>query len=189
MTKMIHMALIFFKKINYNFKTCPINLNYKYDICKESYEKFEVFVSYKDNKEYIAYYDHDFNLYIYSLIDNRIIKVIKSKHPFQTIILKYYFNQKDKREYLIGAEDCIYENDINYSYLVIWDIIDNYNIKLRLKTEAMRDIALVFPLNTNNNYIVIASRMQENYNGNIKIFSFDANLLKPYITELMIVIF
>ena len=54
MTKMIHMALIFFKKINYNFKTCPINLNYKYDICKESYEKFEVFVSYKDNKEYIA---------------------------------------------------------------------------------------------------------------------------------------
>ena len=168
----------FFKKINYNFKTCPINLNYKYDICKESYQQFEVFVSYKDNKEYIAYYDYDFNLYIYSLIDNRIIKVIKSKQPSQRIVLKYYFDQKDKKEYLIGAEDSKCENGIDYSYLVIWDIMDNYNIKLRLKSEAMIDAALVFPLNTNKNYIVIASIRQEGYSGSIKLFSLEGNFIK-----------
>ena len=111
-------------------------------------------------------------------MDNRIIKVIKSKHPFQIIILKYYFNQKDKKEYLIGAEDSKCENGIDYSYLVIWDILDNYNIKLRLKSEAMIDIALVFPLNTYENYIVIASKRQEDYSGSIKLFSLEGNFIK-----------
>ena len=74
-------------KIKYKFQKNP-NLKYKYDITdmNESYglnDIFEVFLSYKDNKEYIISPNkNNYNLDVYILFENKKVSSLDIKIKF-----------------------------------------------------------------------------------------------------------
>ena len=165
----------YINKINYKFEKDPNNLKYKIDITNMnessgSNDIFEVFISYKDNKEYIiSPNSQNYNLDIFSLLDNKKIKSL-SGHKALILTVRYFINNKDYNEYLISADD----NKI----VIIWDITNNYNIKYKINTEYENNddifsCLLVFPHNNNDNYIITS--IASNFNGNnkpaIKIYS------------------
>jgi len=146
----------YINKINYKFKSEPQNLKYKLDINVKNKSQgyndiFEVFISYKDNKEYLISrsIDNHNNLELLSLIDNKKILALKGHKNLITTV-RYFINNKDNNEYIVSADwDHI---------LIIWDITNNYNIKYRIKAYAFRfdkwSCLLVFPQNNDNNYII-----------------------------------
>ena len=98
-------------KINNNkiFEKDPNNLKYILDITNNNdgvygIDIFEVFKSYKDNKEYIISKNKDnYNLDIFILLDNKKIKSLNGHNNHITII-RYFINNKDYNEYLISAD-------------------------------------------------------------------------------------
>jgi len=169
-------------KINYKFEKDPNNLKYKYDITNTNCSNgindiFEVFISYKDYKEYIISPNNNNNLDIYSLMDN---KKIKSLNGHENVIntVRYFINNKDHNEYLISGDD-------NYKVFV-WDITNNYNIKYQINTKYDNNISsclLVFPHNNNNNYIITSTLSTSNDNDKsaTKIYSLDnGNFIKYF---------
>ena len=145
------------KKINYKFKKNP-NLKYKHDITDNNdfygrNDVFEVFISYKDNSEYIVSKNFDnFNLDIFKLIENKKILSLKGHNNHITTI-RYFINDKNKNEYLISA-------DFNY-YIIIWDITNNYNILHNFNSGYNGNIyscLLVFPYYSDNNYFITSTR-------------------------------
>ena len=112
-------------KINYEFISCPKNLKYKLDITSTNTsfgwnDMFEIFISYKDNKEYlVSPNSNNFNLDIFSLINNQKIESLKG-HNNKIRTIRYFINNKNKNEYLISAD--------NNKIVIIWDITNNYNI-------------------------------------------------------------
>ena len=150
----------YINKINYKFKGDPQNLKYKLDFNvlskSQGYnDAFEVFISYKDNKEYLVARntDNNNNLDVFTLFDNKKILSLKGHENLITTI-RYFINNKDNNEYLVSA-------DWNYK-VIVWDVSNNFNIKYKigdfwkLHTE-MWTLMLVFPHNNDNNYIVISS--------------------------------
>jgi len=132
-----------YNKMNNNnsnriFEKDPNNLKYILDITNtndyEGYNDiFEVFISYKDNKEYIISPNiNNYNLDIFTLLDNKLIKSLNG-HKNNITTIRYFINNKDYNEYLISA-------DFN-KIVIIWDITNNYNIK--------------YQINTNYNYEII----------------------------------
>ena len=117
-------------KVNHIFKKNP-NLKYKLTITDTNdslgcSDIFEVFISYKDNKEYLAspnFQNH--NLDIFTLIDNKKIKSLKG-HQNQITTVKYFINNKFYNEYLISGDKS--------SEIIVWDINKNYSIKKRIPT-------------------------------------------------------
>ena len=87
-------------KINYQFTKNPKNLEYKMDITNTNTnwgtsDIFEVFLLYKDNKEYIAspnYINNDIDIYL--LIDNK--KIISLEGHKNRITVIRYFIKEDK---------------------------------------------------------------------------------------------
>ena len=62
---------------------------------------FEIFISYKDNKEYLVSPNSiNFNLDIFSLINNQKIESLKG-HNNDIRTIRYFINNKNKNEYLI----------------------------------------------------------------------------------------
>ena len=126
----------YINKINYKFKKEP-NLKYKLDITNTNTEFgwndiFEIFISYKDNKEYlISPNNNNFNLYIFTLLNNKIILILKG-HKIDIITIRYFINKKNYNEYLISGDD----NNI----VIIWDITNYYNIKYQIDTKYEDDI-------------------------------------------------
>jgi len=151
-------------KINFKFEKDSNNLKYKYDITNTNddwgvNDMFEVFISYKDNKEYIISPNKDnFNLDIFTLLDNQKIKSL-NRHKNHITTVRYFINNKDYNEYLISAD---------YNYIVIiWDITNNYNIKYQINTTYNYPIfscLLVFPHNNNDNYIITSTWSTSNDN-------------------------
>ena len=153
-------------KINYKFEKDPNNLKYIQDITNTNTnvnyygcnDIFEVFISYKDNKEYIISKNINYNLDIFTLLDNQKIKSLNGhKNNIRTI--KYFINNKDYNEYLISA-------DANH-IVIIWDITNNYNIKYQINTKYNSDIyscLLAFPHNNNDNYIITSTWNTSNDN-------------------------
>ena len=143
-------------KINYKFKK-EANLKYKLDITNTNYsyglnDIFEIFISYKDNKEYlISSNKNNFNLDIFTLLNNTIILSLKGhKNIIGTI--RYFINKKNYNEYLISADD----NKI----VIIWDITNNYNIKYQIDTKYggyIYSCLLLFPHNIDDNYIITST--------------------------------
>ena len=166
----------YINKINYKFKKCP-NLKYKLDITDENdlygrNDLFEVFVSYKDNKEYIVsknFFNH--NLDVFNLVENKKILSLKG-HDNNITTIRYFINDKNKNEYLISA-------DFNY-YIIIWDISNNYDIKYKFYSGYQGNIyscLLVFPYKRNNNNYFITSTRAKIYNNHedqyTKLYSLD----------------
>ena len=143
-------------KINYKFKKEP-NLKYKLDITNTNTQWgwndiFEIFISYKDNKEYlISPNKNNFNLDIFILLNNnKILSLLGHNNNIRTV--RYFINKKDNNEYLISGD----ENKI----VIIWDITNNYKIKYRIDTNYSNDIyscLLIFPHNNDENYIITST--------------------------------
>ena len=155
-------------KINYKFAKNP-HFNYKYDITdsNDNYgmnDIFEVFTSYKDNKEYIASPNWNNNIDIFSLLEEK--KILSTEgHAKRITTIRYFKNDKDNNEYLISADKS--------KLVFIWDITDNYKIKYKINTNYKKDIyscLLIFPHNNEENYI-IASTYCDNNESSTKIYS------------------
>ena len=115
---------------------------------------FEIFISYKDNKEYLVSPNtNNYKLDIYNLINNQLITSL-SGHKNHIWTIRYFINNKNKNEYLISADD----NKI----VIIWDISNNYNIKYTINTKYGHQILsclLIFPHNSDDNYIITLTLM------------------------------
>ena len=154
----------YFKKINYKFKEEPKNLKYKLDITKNNdgsagvNDIFEVFISYKDNKEYIASPDcKNYNLDILTLLDNKKIKSLKG-HNTNIRTVRYFIDDKDHNEYLISGD--------NNCKVIIWDITNNYNIKYQIDNKDEMLITsnlLIFPHDSNDSYIILSTWSTSDY--------------------------
>ena len=121
-------------------------------------DMFEIFISYKDNKEYLVSPNaNNYNINIFRLIDNQQMKSLKGhKNDIRTI--RYFINNKNKNEYLISGD--------NDKRVIIWDITNNYNLKYNIDTKYGHKIyssLLIFPNNMNDNYIITSTY---NYSGN-----------------------
>ncbi len=122
-------------KINYKFKKNP-NLKYKLNITDTNSitglnDIFEVYLSYKDNKEYVASKNINFNLDIFALLDNKKIISLKG-HTNEITTIRYFINNKDMNEYLISG-------DLD-KIVFVWDITNNYKIKYQINTNYQKDM-------------------------------------------------
>ena len=169
------------KKINYKFKKEPQNLKYKLDITNTNYsyglnDIFEIFISYKDNKEYlISPNKNNCNLEIFTLLNNKIILSLKG-HYNDIRTIRYYINTKNNNEYLISGDD----NKI----VIIWDITNNYNIKYHIDTKYGGNIyscLLIFPYN----YIITSTSNTSDdiENSSIKIYSLNNGNYVKYLNN------
>ena len=177
----------YMNKINYIFKKEPQNLKYKLDItdCNSSAgwnDMFEIFVSYKDNKEYLI--SPNINVYtldIYDILDNKKISSLRG-HQNNVRTIRYFINKNitNYNEYLISADDD--------KIVIIWDITDNYNIKYQIQTKYGHNIyscLMVFPHNLNDNHI-ITSTYNESDNLEIsstKLYSLNEQKFIKYIKD------
>jgi hypothetical protein len=110
---------------------------------------FEVFLSCKDNNEYVISPNYiNNNLDIYSLQKIKLIKSIQG-HKNRITVIRYFINIKNNfKEYLISA-------DYN-KIIIVWDISKDYNILYRISTQYGRTIysCLIMFLDTNDNYVI-----------------------------------
>ena len=123
-----------------------------------------MFISYKDNKEYIASPNLNYNIDIFYLLEEKKILSIEG-HTKRITTIRYFKNEKDNNEYLISAD----KNKIVF----IWDITDDYKIKYKIDTNYKKDIyscLLIFPHNNDENFI-IASTYCDNNESSTKIYS------------------
>ena len=117
---------------------------------------FEIFISNKDNKEYLVSPNMDnCCLDIFSLINQEKIKSVPGhKNSIRTI--RYFMNNKNQNEYLIsGDED---------KKVIIWEITNNYNINFNIKQiidtkykKYIYSCLLIFPDNIDDIYIITSS--------------------------------
>ncbi len=176
---------IYINKIKYEFVNNPTNLKYKSDITETNTsdgwnDMFEVFLCYKDNKEYlVSPNSNDYNLDIFDLLEEKKITSLKGhKNDIRTV--RYFINEKNYKEYLISADD----NKI----VIVWEVSNNYKIKTKIDTEYGNNIyscLLVFPINSENNYI-ITSTYHESKNldtSATKIYSFKNSKLIKYMNN------
>ena len=175
----------YINKINYKFKKEPQNLKYKLDITNTNTNAgwndiFEIYISYKDNKEYlISPNKNDFNLDIFTLLNNKIILALKGhKNKIKTI--RYFINNKNKNEYLISGD----KNRI----VIVWDITNNYKIKYKIDTKYEGDIyscLLIFPHNIDDNYIITSAYNQSEDidKSSTKIYSLNNGKFIKYINN------
>ena len=173
------------KKINYEFVKDPKNLKYKSDLISSNSDSgyndiFEIYISYKDNQEYIISPNcKNFNLNIFNLRNNqKILSLQKHENSIRTI--RYFINNKNKNEYLISAD--------SNQKVIIWDITNNYNIKYIIDTKYASDIyscLLVFPENMNDNFIVTSTycMSKNNEEAATKVYSFNDCKFIKYINN------
>ena len=146
-------------KINENnnneFKKNP-KLKFKYKLMTncDSYginDIFEVYISYKDKKEYIAIKNLSFQLEIFTLIDSNRLTTLKG-HTNNITTIRYFLNNRNFNEYLISAD--------NNNIVIIWDITNNFKKNFRIQTKYQKFIfscLLVFPQNSIENYIITST--------------------------------
>ena len=112
-------------KVNHIFIKNP-NFKYKLTITNENdsfgaNDIFEVFICYKDKKEYIISPNiKNHNLDIYALIDNKKVRSLIG-HKVDVSTVKYFISNKNYAEYLISADKS--------KKAILWDITNDYHIK------------------------------------------------------------
>ena len=99
----------YLNKINYKFKKNP-NLKYKCDINNTNDSRygandiFEIYISYKDNREYMVSPNiNNYNLDIFTLLDNKKLLSIQG-HNINITVIRYFINNKNCNEYLISSD-------------------------------------------------------------------------------------
>ena len=180
-----YKAYSYEEKLNYTFKHSPENLKYKCDILNSNdffgvNDIFEVFISYKDNKEYLASKNINFNIDIVLLSDcSKVNSLYGHKGSISTV--RYFINKNDHNEYLISAD----EDKI----VIVWDITNYYSIKHKIKTyyKNIIDSCLLTFVN-NQNYIITSSVATIGSFGNddsaaTKVFSLENKEFIKYISH------
>ena len=133
------------------------------------FEKFEVFKTHKDNKEYIALIKKN-NIEIFSISNYQKLLTLKdNKNTINTI--RYFINNKNFNEYLISSDfDRI---------ITIWDITNDYNVKLKIDMQLISDFMiysclLIFTHNEEDYIISTAINAEEEYDeSSTKIYLFN----------------
>ena len=149
------------EKLNDKFVKNPQKLKYKIDITSTNdyfgrNDIFEVFISVKDLKTYLVSKNKNYNLDIYSLENNSIIKSIKH-HTNHITIIRYFLNKKTNKEYLVTAD----ENKM----VTLWDIENDFNILYDIKNGYSGKIyssLLVFEIEEKN-YVLTSSTGSNDY--------------------------
>ena len=173
----------FIKKINYKFEKDPQGLKFRQNIINSnaSYgwnDIFEVYISRKDNKEYlVSPNNNNYKLDVISLLENKITVSLKG-HNNHIRTIRYFINNMNSEEYLISAD-----NDI---IVIIWEITYNFNMKFKINTNYSDNIyscLLLFDLINENNYIVTSSyaQLEDNEKSATKLFSLENGQLIKYI--------
>ena len=173
----------FIKKINYKFEKDPQQLKFRQNIINSnaSYgwnDIFEVYISRKDNKEYlVSPNNNNYKLDVISLLENKIIISLKG-HNNHIRTIRYFINNINSEEYLISAD-----NDI---IVIIWEITYDFNMKFKINTNYSDNIyscLLLFDLINENNYIVTSSyaQLEDNDKSATKLYSLENGQLIKYI--------
>ena len=173
----------FIKKINYKFEKDPQGLKFRQNIINSnaSYgwnDIFEVYVSRKDNKEYlVSPNNNNYKLDVISLLENKITVSLKG-HNNHIRTIRYFINNINSEEYLISAD-----NDI---IVIIWEITYDFNMKFKINTNYSDNIyscLLLFDLINENNYIVTSSyaQLDDNEKSATKLYSLENGQLIKYI--------
>ena len=157
------------EKLNHKFIKNPQNLKFKLNIntTNDSFGRndiFEVFFSVKDLKGYLISKNNNYNLDIYRLEDNTLIKSIKH-HTNHITIVRYFLDSNSNKEYLITAD----ENKL----VTLWDIQDEFKIIYDIKPGYSGKIyssLLVFGINEKN-YLLTCSTGSNEYT---KKFNFES---------------
>ena len=143
-------------KVNYQFTKDPQNLKFKKDIINSNTSSgwndlFEVFLSYIDQKEYIASPNKDnYNIDIISLDDSKLITELKG-HVNDVRTIRYFIN-KSFNEYLISADDD--------KLVIVWDVTNDYGALHLIETyytDCIYSCLLLFDDIENKNYIITSS--------------------------------
>ena len=173
----------FIKKINYKFEKDPQGLKFRQNIINSnaSYgwnDIFEVYVSRKDNKEYlVSPNNNNYKLDVISLLENKITVSLKG-HNNHIRTIRYFINNINSEEYLISAD-----NDI---IVIIWEITYDFNMKFKINTNYSDNIyscLLLFDLINENSYIVTSSyaQLEDNEKSATKLYSLENGQLIKYI--------
>ena len=162
--------------LNEIFNNTPLNLRYHSSIVKNTSAKgvnsvFEVFTSFKDGQKYlISKNGKNYNIEIISLKDNQIFKELSYEGKTTITMIRYFFNLKGNKEYLVSA-------DIDKK-VVIWDISNDYkilNIVNAEYTDANIYSCYLFFDNFENNFLFIScglNRYKKNETTYTKMYSF-----------------
>lgn len=148
-------------KLNHKFTKNPQNLKYKMDInsTNDSFGRndiFEVFISVRDLKGYLISKNNNYNLDIYRLEDNTLIKSIKH-HINHITIVRYFLDSNTNREYLLTTD----ENKM----VTLWDIENDFKILYEIKpgySGKLYSSLLVFGIN-GKNYLLTSSTGSSDY--------------------------
>ena len=151
-------------------------MQYKFEITNTNSNSgwsdvFEVFLSYKDNIEYIVSANSkNFYLDLYELKTNKKINHFKG-HENDISTIRYFLNKKNNyKEYLISG-------DYN-RFVIIWDISSDYKKIQTIKTQYLSYIyscLLIFPYNSNNDFIVTSSNDESNISINSATIIYSLN--------------
>ena len=148
------------EELSYTFKKNP-NLKYKLNIVDNNdfygyNDIFEIFLSYKDKKEYLVSKNKNYDLDIYLLINVKKIISLKG-HETHIDTVRYFINNNNYNEYLISADE--------KNIVIIWDITNNYSNNYRIQTKYDGQIYscyLLFPYNDKENYIITSTSSVSN---------------------------
>ena len=122
-----NINLIFNKKINiskHKFKNNP-NLKFKETIIETNCgggcnSTFDVFLCYKDSKQYLASSNYkNYNIDIIYLDNNQLTTSLKG-HKNEIYSIRYFINDNNKNEYLISSD--------SNKVVIVWNILNNYHI-------------------------------------------------------------
>ena len=175
----------FIRKINYKFEKDPQGLKFRQNVndTNASYgwnDIFEVYISRKDNKEYlVSPNNNNYKLDVISLLENKITISLKG-HNNHIRTIRYFINNINSEEYLISAD-----NDI---IVIIWEITYNFNMKFKINTNYSDNIyscLLLFDLINENSYIVTSSyaQLDDNEKSATKLYSLENGQLIKYISH------
>ena len=142
------------QKINHEFIKDPKDLKFNSNITTTNTKSgwndmFEIFISCKDNKAYLASPNSaNNNIDIFSLeTGQKLLSRPGHKNNIKTI--RYFIDNKKKNEYLISGDKSNKEQIV-----IIWDVTNNYDIKYNINTQYGNSIyscLMIFPENTENN--------------------------------------
>lgn len=158
-------------KINYIFCKKPIfkykcNINNNVDIYGTN-DLFEIYISPKDNKEYIALRNLNYNIDIFTILDNKLVLSLQG-HNCHITTTRYFINRKNNHEYLISGDV--------HGLLFLWDISNNYNKIYKINTsygDWITSSLIVFLENNKDNYIITNTCRNSNPKEETNVYSLE----------------
>ena len=131
------------------------------------------FITFKSINQliYLIYTNNENSIISYNLITNNKINEIKSAHENIIVNFRHLFDEKEKRDLVLSVSS----SDNN---LKIWNI-NNFECILNLKKVNERgEIYSSCFLIENNNYFIVTSNYKSLFNGPIKVFDFNGQMIK-----------